>query len=112
MWMASNQKTSEQEEKIMSILMSNKLALSNPISDELQRDFLSDCCRILYYLKVTDGNMTITTRYTNWDDLVESIKLVAKSFESELSGFKIWTEMEDFSSMFDESDPDVDEDEE
>ena len=96
----------------MSILMSNKLALSNPISDELQRDLLSDCCRILYYLEVTDGNMTITTRYINWDDLVESIKLVAKSFESELSGFKIWTEVEDFSSMFDESDPDVDEDEE
>lgn len=93
----------------MSILMSNKLALSNPISDELQRDLLSDCCRILYYLEVTDGNMTIVTRYTNWDDLVESIKLVAKSFESELSGFKIWTEMEDFSSMFDESDPDADE---
>ena len=93
----------------MSILMSNKLALSNPISDELQRDLLSDCCRILYYLEVTDGNMTITTRYTNWDDLVGSIKLIAKSFESELSGFKIWTEVEDFSSMFDESDPDVDE---
>ena len=95
----------------MSILMSNKLALSNPISDELQRDFLSDCRRILYYLEVTDGDVTITTRYINWDDLVESIKLVAKSFESELSGFKIWTEVEDFSSMFDESDPDVDEDE-
>ena len=95
----------------MSILMSNKLALSNPISDELQRDLLSDCCRILYYLEVTDGDVTITTRYINWDDLVESIKLIAKSFESELSGFKIWTEVEDFSSMFDESDPDVDEDE-
>lgn len=96
----------------MSIIMSNKLSLSNPISDELQRDLISDCCRILYYLEVTDGDVTITTRYTNWDDLVESIKLIAKSLESELSGFKIWTEMEDFSSMFDESDPDVDEDEE
>ena len=95
----------------MSILMSNKLALSNPISDELQRDFLSDCCRILYYLEVTDGDVTITTRYTNWDDLVESIKLIAKSFESGLSGFKIWTEMEDFSSRFEENDPDEDEDE-
>ena len=93
----------------MSILMSNKLALSNPISDELQRDFLSDCCRILYYLEVTDGNITIVNRYISWDHLVESIKLVVKSFESELSGFKIWTEVEDFSSMFDESDPDVDE---
>ena len=96
----------------MSIIMSNKLSLSNPSPDELQRDYLSDCRRILYYLEVTDGEATITTRYTNWDDLVECIKLVAKSFESELSGFKIWTEMEDFSSMFDESDPDVDEDEE
>ena len=93
----------------MSILMSNELALSNPISDELQRDFLSDCCRILYYLEVTDGNITIVNRYISWDHLVESIKLVAKSFESKLSGFKIWTEVEDFSSMFDESDPDVDE---
>ena len=94
----------------MSIIMSNKLALSNPISDELQRDFLSDCCRILYYLEVTDGDVTITTRYPNWDDLVESIKLIAKSFESGLSGFKIWTEMEDFSSMFEENE-DEDEDE-
>ena len=93
----------------MSILMSNELALSNPISDELQRDYLSDCRRILYYLEVTDGNMSIATRFTNWDSLVESIKLVAKSFKSELSGFRIWTEVEDFSSMFDESDPDEDE---
>ena len=93
----------------MSILMSNKLALSNPISDELQRDLLSDCCRILYYLELTDGDKTVTTRYISWDHLVESIKLVAKSFESGLSGFRIWTEMEDFSSMFDESDPDEDE---
>ena len=81
----------------MSILMSNKLALSNPISDELQRDLLSDCCRILYYLEVTDGDKTITTRYISWDHLVGSIKLIAKSSESGLSGFKIWTEMEDFS---------------
>lgn len=93
----------------MSIIMSNKLSLSNPISDELQRDFISDCCRVLYYIEVTDGDMSIATRYTNWDSLVESIKLVAKSLKSELSGFKIWTEMEDFSSMFDESDPDGDE---
>ena len=93
----------------MSILMSNKLALSNPISDELQRDLLSDCCRILYYLEFTDGDKTVTTRYISWDHLVECVKLVAKSFESEWSGCKIWTEVEDFSSMFDESDPDVDE---
>ena len=96
----------------MSILMSNKLALSNPISDELQRDYLSDCRRILYYLEVTDGNITIVNRYINWDDLVESIKLVAKSFESELSGFKIWTEVEDFSSMFEYENENGDEDEE
>ena len=96
----------------MSIIMSNKLSLSNPISDELQRDLISDCCRVLYYLEVTDGNMSIATRHTSWDNLVESIKLVAKSLKSELSGFKIWTEVEDFSSMFDESDPDEDEDEE
>lgn len=96
----------------MSIIMSNKLSLSNPISDELQRDLISDCCRVLYYLEVTDGNMTIVTRYLSWDHLVESIKLVAKSFESELSGFKIWTEMEDFSSMFDYENEDGDEDEE
>lgn len=93
----------------MSIIMSNKLSLSNPISDELQRDFLSDCCRVLYYLEVTDGNMSIATRYANWDSLVESIKLVAKSLKSELSGFKIWTEMEDFSSMFEYEYKDEDE---
>ena len=96
----------------MSILRSNELSLSNPISDELQRDLISDCCRILYYLEETDGNMTITNRYLSWDHLVESIKLVAKSFKSELSGFKIWTEMEDFSSMFDYENEDGDEDEE
>ena len=96
----------------MSILISNELALSNPISEELQSDLLSDCCRILYYLEFTDGDKTVTTRYINWDHLVGSIKLIAKSSESGLSGFKIWTEVEDFSSMFDESDPDVDEDEE
>lgn len=97
----------------MSIIMSNKLSLSNPISDELQRDFASDCCRVLYYLEVTDGNMSIATRLPNWDSLVESIKLVAKSLKSELSGFKIWTETEDFSSMFEENeDEDEYEDEE
>ena len=95
----------------MSILMSNKLALSNPISDELQREFLSDCCRILYHLEVTDGDITIETVYDNWDDLVGSIKLVAKSFESELSGFKIWTTMDDFSNLFEYKEED-DEDEE
>lgn len=95
----------------MPTLKSNKLALNNPIPEKVQNDFLSDYCPIVYYLEVTDGNITIVNRYINWDDLVESIKLVAKSFESELSGFKIWTEVEDFSSMFDESDPDEDEDE-
>ena len=93
----------------MSILISNKLALSNPISDELQCDLLSDCCRILYCLEVIDGVKTVTTRYINWDHLVGSIELIANSSESGLSGFKIWTEVEDFSDMFDESDPDVDE---
>ena len=96
----------------MSIIMSNKLSLSNPISDELQRDLISDCCRVLYYLEVTDGNMTITSRYLSWDHLVGSIELVAMSFKCELSGFKIWTEMEDFSSMFDYENEDEDEDEE
>lgn len=90
----------------MSIIMSNKLSLSNPISDELQRDLISDCCRVLYYLEVTDGDMSIATSYTSWDSLVESIKLVAKSLKSELSGFRIWTEMDDFSSMFEYEDED------
>ena len=89
----------------MSILMSNKLALSNPISDELQRDLLSDCCRILYYLEFTDGDKTVTTRYISWDHLVGSIKLIAKSSESGLSGFKIWTEMEDFSDKLNDVSP-------
>ena len=89
----------------MSILMSNKLALSNPISDELQRDLLSDCCRILYYLEFTDGDKTVTTRCINWDHLVGSIKLIAKSSESGLSGFKIWTEMEDFSDKLNDVSP-------
>ena len=46
----------------MSILMSNELALSNPIPDELQRDYLSDYGRILYCIEITEDNLNIDAR--------------------------------------------------
>ena len=88
----------------MPILKSNKLALNNPIQEKVQNDFLSDYCPIVYCIEVTDHDMTLSERFYNWDELVEFVKStpeIFEKFESRLSEFKIWTEMEDFSDLSD-----------
>lgn len=88
----------------MPTLKSNKLALNNPIPEKVQNNFLSDYCPIVYCVEVTDYNMTVTERFYNWDELVEFVKRAHEIFEkveSNLSEFKIWTEVEDFSDLSD-----------
>lgn len=88
----------------MPTLKSNKLALNNPIPENVQNNFLSDYCPIVYCIEVTDCNMTLKERFYNWDELVEFVKSAHEVFEkveSNLSDFKIWTEMEDFSDFLD-----------
>ena len=88
----------------MPTLKSNKLALSNPIPENVQSDFLSDYCPIVYCIEVTDHNMILKEKFYNWDELVEFVKSAHEVFEkveSNLSEFKIWTEIEDFSDLSD-----------
>ena len=88
----------------MPTLKSNKLALNNPIQEKVQNDYLSDCCPIVYCIEVTDHDMSLKERFYNWDELVEFVKSAHEIFEklgSDLSEFKIWTEMEDFSDFLD-----------
>ena len=88
----------------MPILKSNKLALNNPIPEKVQDVFLSDYCPIVYCIEVTDHDMILKERFYNWDELVEFVKSAHGIFEklgSDLSEFKIWTEMEDFSDLSD-----------
>ena len=88
----------------MPILKSNELALNNPITEKVQNDYLSDYCPIVYCIEVTDHDMTLKERFYNWDELVEFVKSAHNIFEqlgSDLSEFKIWTEMEDFSELSD-----------
>ena len=87
----------------MPTLKSNKLALNNPISEDVQRDFLSDYCPIVYCISVEDYERTIERKFYNWDELVEFARSAHEIFEktgSSLSEFKIWTEMEDFSEFY------------
>ena len=88
----------------MPTLKSNKLALNNPIPEKVQNDFLSDYCPIVYCIEVSDGDMILSEKFYNWDELVEFVKSAHGIFEklgSDLSEFKIWTEMEDFSDFYD-----------
>ena len=88
----------------MPTLKSNKLALNNPIPEKVQDDFLSDYCPIVYCIEVSDGDMLLSEKFYNWDELVEFVKSahgIFEEFESSLSEFKIWTEMEDFSDLSD-----------
>lgn len=88
----------------MATLKSNKLALNNPIPEKVQDDFLSDYCPIVYCIEASDGNMILSERFHNWDELVEFVKSAHEIFEkfgSNLSEFKIWTEVEDFSELSD-----------
>ena len=88
----------------MPTLKSNKLALNNPIPEKVQDDFLSDYCPIVYCIEVSDGDMTLSEKFYNWDELVEFVKSahgIFEELESSLSEFKIWTEVEDFSDLYD-----------
>ena len=88
----------------MPTLKSNKLALNNPIPEKVQNDFLSDYCPIVYCIDVSDYDRTISRKFYNWDELVEFARSAHEIFEqlgSDLSEFKIWTEMEDFSDFLD-----------
>ena len=87
----------------MPTLKSNKLALNNPIPEKVQDDFLSDYCPIVYCIEVSDGDMTLSEKFYNWDELVEFVKSTPEIYEpgSGVSEFKIWTEMEDFSDLSD-----------
>ena len=88
----------------MPTLKSNQLALNNPITEKVQNDFLSDYCPIVYCIEVTDHNMILKEKFYNWDELVEFVKSaheIFEKFESNLSEFKIWTEVEDFSDFLD-----------
>ena len=88
----------------MPILKSNELALNNPITEKVQNEYLSDYCPIVYCIEVTDHDMILKERFYNWDELVEFVKSAHEIFEklgSDLSEFKIWTEMEDFSDLSD-----------
>ena len=87
----------------MPTLKSNKLALNNPIPEKVQNDFLSDYCPIVYCIEVSDGDMTLSEKFYNWDELVEFVKSTPEIYEpgSGVSEFKIWTEMEDFSDLSD-----------
>ena len=87
----------------MPTLKSDKLALNNPIPEKVQDDFLSDYCPIVYCIEVSDGEMTLSEKFYNWDELVEFVKSTHEIYEpgSGVSEFKIWTEMEDFSDFSD-----------
>ena len=88
----------------MATLRSNKLALNNLISEEVQCDFLSDYCPIVYCIAVADYERTIERKFYNWDELVEFARSAHEIFEqlgTDLSEFKIWTETEDFSDLSD-----------
>lgn len=90
----------------MPTLKSNKLALNNPIPEKVQNDFLSDYCPIVYCIEISDGDMHLSERFYNWDELVEFVKSTHEIYEpgSGVSEFKIWTETEDFSDFSDFSD--------
>ena len=87
----------------MPTLKSNKLALNNPIPEKVQNDFLSDYCPIVYCIEISDGDMHLSEKFYNWDELVEFVKSTHEIYEpgSGVSEFRIWTEMEDFSDFYD-----------
>ena len=80
-------------------LVSNQLALRNPISVEVHNECLAECFRFVYHVELTNHEYGIEEQFDNWDDLV---RFVAKAPElfieySGISEFKIWTECVDFS---------------
>lgn len=81
-------------------LVSNKLALRNPISDEVHNECLAECFRIVYHIELTDHDCSLQEeQFDNWDDLVRFVAEAPELFieYSGISEFKIWTEYENFS---------------
>lgn len=81
-------------------LVSNKLALRNPISEEVHNECLADCFRIVYHIEIGDHEYySIQEQFDNWDDLVRFVAKAPELFSegSGVSEFKIWTEDVDFS---------------
>lgn len=81
-------------------LVSNELALRNPISVEVHNECLAECFRIVYHIELTDHDCSIQEeQFDNWDDLVRFVAKAPELFVeySGISEFKIWTEYENFS---------------
>lgn len=81
-------------------LVSNQLALRNPISDEVHNECLAECFRIVYHIELTDHDCSLQEeQFDNWDDLVRFVAEAPELFiqGSGISEFRIWTECEDFS---------------
>ena len=81
-------------------LVSNQLALRNPISVEVHNECLADCFRIVYHLELTDHDASLQEeQFDNWDDLVRFVAKAPELFSegSGISEFKIWTEDVNFS---------------
>ena len=81
-------------------LVSNELALRNPISVEVHNECLAECFRIVYHIELTDHDASLQEeQFDNWDDLVRFVAEAPELFieYSGISEFKIWTEYVDFS---------------
>ena len=80
-------------------LVSNKLALRNPISEEVHNEGLAECFRIVYHIEITNQDYGVQEQFDNWDDLVRFVAKAPELFSegSGISEFKIWTEDVDFS---------------
>ena len=81
-------------------LVSNQLALRNPISDEVHNECLAECFRIVYHIELTDHDCSLQEeQFDNWDDLVRFVAEAPELFiqGSGISEFRIWTEYVDFS---------------
>ena len=80
-------------------LVSNELALCNPISVEVHNESLAQCFRFVYHIEIGDHDSSIQEQFDNWDDLVRFVAKAPTLFSegSGISEFKIWTEDEDFS---------------
>ena len=81
-------------------LVSNKLALRNPISEEVHNEGLAEGFRIVYHIELTDDDASLQEeQFDNWDDLVRFVAKAPEIFSegSGVSEFKIWTEDVDFS---------------
>lgn len=80
-------------------LVSNELALRNPISVEVHNECLAECFRIVYHIELTNHEYGVEEQFDNWDDLVRFVAEAPELFieGSGISEFKIWTECVDFS---------------